>query len=230
MPRPESVFVGCPYATSVRKTYARLKSELEAETPLRVVLADTATISSTDDLLEHITDLIGESAACIFDATGNNPNVSLEVGLAHALPVDFLITLSTRKPRKPSKKQPGGKQPVAKKVSTASKVIMADLQGRMRIEYKAFPSLKDQVKKRYLAKLPYMTRWLDFEKNHRSYVPYALRVVAEIRASGRTTAARVEAILSGSGITTTALTEALTRKRLVTVRRGKDGGYFYPAK
>jgi hypothetical protein len=225
MPRPELVFMGCPYTANVRKLYSRLKSELEAETPLRIVLADTATISSTDDLLEHITDLIAESAACVFDATGNNPNVSLEVGLAHALPVDFLITLSTRKPRKAS-----AKQVVAKQTPSASRVIMADLQGRMRIEYKAFPALKDQVKKRYLSKLPYMTRWLEFEKNHKSYVPYALRVIAEIRSSGRTTAARVEAILSGSGITTTALTQALTKKRLITVRRGKNGGYFYPAK
>jgi hypothetical protein len=217
--------MGCPYTANVRKLYSRLKSELEAETPLRIVLADTATISSTDDLLEHITDLIAESAACVFDATGNNPNVSLEVGLAHALPVDFLITLSTRKPRRAS-----AKQAVVKQTPSASRVIMADLQGRMRIEYKAFPALKDQVKKRYLSKLPYMTRWLEFEKNHKSYVPYALRVIAEIRSSGRTTAARVEAILSGSGITTTALTQALTKKRLITVRRGKNGGYFYPAK
>jgi len=225
MAKPEQVFVGCPYTANTRKIYRRLKAELEADTPLHFVFADTATITSADDLLEYITELIVDSACCIFDATGNNPNVSLEVGLSHALPVDFLITLSTRKPRKAGTRRASGKPG-----PDPSRAIMADLQGRTRIEYKAFRGLKEQVKKRYLSKLPYMTRWLEFEKNHKSYIPYALRLFAEIRSSGRTTAARVEAILSGSGIPTTALTEALTKKRLITVRRGKNGGYFYPSK
>ena len=67
--------------------------------PSHLVLADTTAISSTDYLLEHITALIRESAACIFDATGGNPNVSLEVGIAHALPAEFLLTMYTRRPR-----------------------------------------------------------------------------------------------------------------------------------
>ena len=225
MARPEQVFVGCPYTSNLRSGYARLKEELEAETPLRLVFADTTPISSTDDLLNHITELISDSSCCVFDATGNNPNVSLEVGVAHALPVDFVVVLSTRKPRKAR-----GRPKAAKKPSVPPKAIMADLQGRMRIEYKTFPALKDQLRRRYLEKQPYMAGWLQFERDRKSYVPYALKVIGEIRASGRTTAARVEAILSGSGISTTALTTALTKKKLITVRRGKNGGYFYPSR
>ena len=93
MAKAYQVFVGCPFLTAIRKNYDKLKSELERETPLHVLLADTTSITSTDYLLEHITTLIRESAGCIFDATGGNPNVSLEVGIAHALPADFLIEI-----------------------------------------------------------------------------------------------------------------------------------------
>ena len=99
MSKHHQIFIGCPFLNSIRKNYDKLKRELEKETPLHVVLADTTAISSTDYLMEHITILIRESAGCIFDVTGGNPNVSLEVGIAHALPADFLLTLYTRKPR-----------------------------------------------------------------------------------------------------------------------------------
>lgn len=221
MARPEQLFVGCPFQTRVRRHYDRLKAELEAETPLRVVLADTASITSSDDLLEHITTLIRESAACLFDATGANPNVSLEVGLAHALPTDFLLTISTRQPRLPR---------AGRAASDRLRPIIADLQGRNRIEYKTYRSLKDQVLRRYLAGLPYLKRWHEFEKNYRSYAPLALAVLHEIRASGRTSRPRLDAILSASGISVTALTRALTRHRLVSVRGGRDGGYVYPSR
>jgi hypothetical protein len=39
MPGPKRVFVGCPFTRSRRKSHGRLKPELEAETPLRLVLA-----------------------------------------------------------------------------------------------------------------------------------------------------------------------------------------------
>ena len=102
------IFIGCPFKPAIRKVYDKLKTELENETPLHIVLADTTAISSTDYLLEHITNLIRDSAGCVFDVTGANPNVSLEVGIAHALPADFLLTIKTRKPRsaRPDTDQP----------------------------------------------------------------------------------------------------------------------------
>jgi len=224
--KPQQVFIGCPYKPSVRKNYDKLKIELEAETPLHVVLADTTSITSTDYLLEHITELIRDSAACVFDATGANPNVSLEVGIAHALPADFLLTLSTRKPRSGTQKTKKRSKPGPDLI----KPIIADLQGRNRIEYKTYASLKQHVVDRYLSTLPYMKRWAQFCKDNASYAPYALTVFQEIRTSGRTVRPRLEAALSGSGITVTALAAALTKARLVTVRRGRDGGYFYPTK
>src|SRR5215470_14747078 len=93
------IFIGCPFLPAIRKNYDQLKEDLENESPLRLVLADTTAISSTDYHLESITNLIRDAAGCIFDATGGNPNVSLEVGIAHAMPADFLLTMYTRKPR-----------------------------------------------------------------------------------------------------------------------------------
>jgi hypothetical protein len=245
MARPEQIFVGCPFQSRLRRNYDRLKAELEAETPLRVVLADTASITSSDDLLEHITDLIRDSAACLFDATGANPNVSLEVGIAHALPTNFLLTISTRQlhPLRDARRDPlrdARRDPLRDARRDPRKTgrpaldrlrpIIADLQGRNRIEYKTYRSLKEQVLRRYLAELPYLKRWRDFEKNHRSYVPLALPLLHEIRASGRTSRPRLDAILSSTGIAATALLRALSHHRLITVRGGRDGGYFYPTR
>src|SRR6267378_4616862 len=175
MPRIQQVFIGCPFLTAIRENYDQLKSDLEKESPLHVVLADTTAISSTDYLLEHITSLIRESAACIFDATGGNANVSLEVGIAHALPADFLLAMYTRKPRTQQK---------AEKVLESEgerRPIISDLQGRNRIEYKTYPSLKAQVKSRYLSRLPYMQRWAQFQKRYASRVAPALQLFQEMR-------------------------------------------------
>ena len=48
MPKIYQVFVGCPFAKEIRRNYDRLKRELEAETPLSIVLADTVGVSRVD--------------------------------------------------------------------------------------------------------------------------------------------------------------------------------------
>jgi len=119
---------------------------------LHIVLADTTAVTSTDYLLEHITGLIRESGASVFDVTGGNPNVSLEVGVAHALPADFLLALYTRRPRS----QRDAEQALQRKGEV--KPIISDLQGRNRIEYKTYNALKKQLLTRYLDRLPYMKK------------------------------------------------------------------------
>jgi len=194
MPKIHQVFVGCPYRRIIRKNYDRLKRDLERETPLHIVLADTTTIPSTNYLLEHITSLIRESAGCIFDTTGGNPNVSLEVGIAHALPADFLLALYTRRPSSCSERG----QVLDR--SDEVKPIIADLQGRNRIEYKTYKGLKEQILARYHSRLPYIRRWNDFCKRNRVLIKPALRVLGEVRDSGKTVRSRVAALLDGSGI------------------------------
>ena len=222
MAKPHQVFVGCPFSNPIRKNYDRLKREIERETPLHVVLADTTAVSSTDYLLEHITTLIRESAACIFDVTGGNPNVSLEVGIAHALPADFILAFYTRKRRSAAEK--------ALDKLGETKPIISDLQGRNRIEYKQYGPLKEQLLKRYLSRMPYMERWRRFKKSHSSYERFALQIFEEVRDSGRTLNSRVSATLAGSGITSTDFGKALTKERLLTVKRGRQGGWYYPTR
>ncbi len=218
MSKQHQVFVGCPFLHAVRKNYDRLKSELEAETPLHIVLADTAAVSSTDYLLEHITNLIRESAACLFDATGGNPNVSLEVGIAHTMPADFLLALYTRKAR--------AQQTFEKELRQAGEVkaIISDLQGKNRVEYKTYAVLKEQVLTRFLSRLPYMKRWNDFKKGNSSLVKHALQVFEDLRPSGRSLRTRVIAALDGTGISADDLLRALVTAKLITVKRGRGGG------
>lgn len=222
MAKSHQVFVGCPFLNAIRKNYDKLKAELEAETPLHIVLADTASITSTDYLLEHITTLIRESAGCIFDATGGNPNVSLEVGVAHALPADFLLALYTRKPRS----QRDAQETLEREGEV--RPIISDLQGRNRIEYKTYASLKKQVMPRYLDRLPYVKRWNDFRNRHRVLVKPALGVFSEIRTSGRTVRPRLIAMLDGTGIQADTLLTTLSQSKLLTVKRGRSGGIYYP--
>jgi hypothetical protein len=224
MSKQYQVFIGCPFLHAVRKNYDRLKGELEAETPLHIVLADTTAVSSTDYLLEHITSLIRESAACIFDVTGGNPNVSLEVGIAHTMPADFLLALYTRKPR--------AQQTSEKELREAGEVkaIISDLQGKNRVEYKTYGVLKDQLVSRFLVRLPYMKRWNDFKKRNTSLVKHALQVFDDVRSSGRSLRPRVIAALEGTGIDADNLLTALVGTKLITVKRGRAGGIYYASR
>lgn len=224
MAKMHQVFVGCPFSSNIRNLYDRLKVDLERETPLHIVLADTAAISSTDYLLQSITSLIRDSATCIFDATGGNPNVSLEVGVAHALPASFLLALNSRKPRAVSG---SGKTP--HRVSEVRPII-SDLQGRNRVEYKTYDSLKKQVLSRHLEPLPYFRRWTEFKKRHSALVKPALQIFEEVRTSGRTVRPRVITMLDGTGLDANELLKALSDAKLLVVRQGRSGGIFYSAK
>ncbi len=218
MPKIYQVFIGCPFAKEIRNSYDRLKKDLEAATPLSIILADTVGVSSSDYLLEHITELIRDSAGCIFDATAANPNVSLEVGIAHTIPTDFILTLKTRKPR------------AAEKETPELRSIISDLQGKNRVEYKTYNTLRTKVEERFLADLPYMTRWKRFRNDHKGLVPYVLKFFTDVRSSGRSTRPRLQAILDGSGFNISDATDAMRSARLISVQRGRSGGYFYPAK
>jgi hypothetical protein len=218
------VFIGCPFAKAIRKNYDRLKRDLEKETPLHLILTDTVAISSTDFLLEHITSLIRESAGCIFDVTGGNPNVSLEVGIAHALPAEFILAMYTRRPRRRSA------QSSSPEKNADVKPIISDLQGRNRIEYKTYVALKDLVLRRFSPKLPYMSRWQEFKSENASLAPHALKVFEQLRPSGRTLRPRVIALLDGSGIDPDNLLRKLSDHKLLAVKTGRHGGIYYPTK
>jgi hypothetical protein len=225
MLKPYQVFIGCPFAREIRSSYDRLKREVEKETPLSLVLADTVGISSSNYLLDSITTLIRESVSCIFDATGGNANVSLEVGIAHTMPVDFVLTMRTRKPSAKAQLREAG-QPGTREVRT----IISDLQGKNRIEYKEYGGLKKQLDHRYFAHLPLMKRWHAFAKQNKEMVPYALALFEDLRSSGRSQTSRLAAHVEGSGFSAAQVLSALVAQKLVVVKRGRTGGIFYPPK
>ena len=225
MIKPYQVFIGCPFAKEVRSSYDRLKREVEAETPLSLVLADTVGISSSNYLLDSITTLIRESVSCIFDATGANANVSLEVGIAHTVPVDYVLTMRTRKPSAKAQEREAG-TPGTREIRS----IISDLQGKNRLEYKEYGGLRRQLDLRYFSRLPYMKRWQTFAKQNNKMIPYAVALFEDLRSSGRSQTSRLAAHVEGSGFTTAQILAALSAQKLVLVKRGRTGGIFYPPK
>jgi hypothetical protein len=103
-----SVFVGCPYGGKF--PFAAFKASLD-RIPFRWYYADTHL--STRHLLGILTSYIKTVDYCIFDISLWNPNVSLELGLAEGLGVEYYILLNRK----------------------LSKGVPADIQGLQRIEY-----------------------------------------------------------------------------------------------
>lgn len=222
MSLPQQIFIGCPFSKDIRNNYDKLKKHIESITPLSLVLADTVGVSSSDYLLTHITDLIRDSSACIFDATGSNPNVALEIGIAHTVPVNFIITLKTRKtPRRSTTAE--------EKSAKEARSIISDLQGKNRIEYKQYDSLQNQLIERFINNLPYMKRWREFERKNKKLAPLLLPIFQDIRGSGRTTKSRLDQQLYGTGFGPYNALNALRAAKLVRVLQGSKGGILYPA-
>ncbi len=81
-----SVFVGCPYAP--QRKLDQFKQALE-RLPIEFVYADSAI--RTQHVMERIRRGITRTDYSLFDITGWNPNVTLEVGLAEGLNKDYYI-------------------------------------------------------------------------------------------------------------------------------------------
>ncbi len=106
-----SVFVGCPYKP--KKTFERLRQVL-GHIPLEFVYADSSI--STQHVLERIRRGITRTDYSLFDITGWNPNVTLEVGLAEGLNKPYYILF---RPGRGAQQEPP-----------------ADLKGVQRFQYK----------------------------------------------------------------------------------------------
>jgi hypothetical protein len=108
--------------------------------------------------------------------------------------------------------------------------IISDLQGKNRIEYKTYDGLREQLETRYLATLPYMKRWQQFKKDNKAMAPHVLKMFSDLRSSARSTRTRLAASLEGTGLNVTAVTDALVKAKLISIQRGRSGGYSYPFK
>jgi hypothetical protein len=85
-------FVACPYGG--RFPFSRFKKALKF-LPLRFVYADTQI--KTQQLLERIRGEIAKCDFALFDVTGWNPNVTLELGLADGLNKPYYILYNQKR-------------------------------------------------------------------------------------------------------------------------------------
>jgi hypothetical protein len=122
---PNQVFVGCPWKT-VRPKYEKAIESLNKKYPLSFVIIGRDASQEAEDLLETIKTKLISSSYAIFDATGGNPNVSLEFGFAEANSIPRALYTSTHKASRRGDDQPA---------------IIADLAGKKRNIYKTQKSL-----------------------------------------------------------------------------------------
>lgn len=111
-----TVFVGAPFAPA--STFAGLKKALD-NVPLEFLFADSSI--KTKQLLERVRTGITRADYSLFDITGWNPNVTLELGLAEGLNEDYYVLF---KPGKGAQREPP-----------------ADLRGLQRITYKTLAGM-----------------------------------------------------------------------------------------
>lgn len=93
-----TVFVGCPY--SPQATYDALRKALQ-RVPIEFLYSDSSI--KTKHVLDRIRAGIVRADFCLFDITEWNANVTLELGLAEGLNVDYYVVF---KPGRGSKKEP----------------------------------------------------------------------------------------------------------------------------
>lgn len=93
MPR-RNVFVAYPYSLFPRDDYRNVFQNIEKSHPVNFRFADD--FISNDYILEKIRKMIDECDLSLFDITGWNPNVTLELGIATALNREPYILFNTR--------------------------------------------------------------------------------------------------------------------------------------
>lgn len=112
------VFLGIPWRV-VRPKYERAVNKLRTKYPLSFVIVGRGDKQDARDLFNVIKERVLSSSYAVFDATGDNANVSLEYGFAEAHEVPRAIYLSTHAAARRSKDAP----------------IIADLAGKTQNRY-----------------------------------------------------------------------------------------------
>jgi hypothetical protein len=125
------IFIGLPWKT-VKTKYDRAIVKLEKKYPLYLTIVGRNDGQNAANLFEIIKKRISSSSEAIFDATGGNPNVSLEYGYAEGIDIKRTIFVSEHK---------------AAKKPTASSPIISDLAGQRRVLYKTEVKLATELEK-----------------------------------------------------------------------------------
>jgi len=113
------VFIGCPWKI-VRGKYERAIGSLSKKSPVSFTIVGRDDGQDAEDLLKIIKDKLLSSSYAIFDATGGNPNVSLEFGIAETNDIPKALYLSSH---------------AAASRASPDSAIIADLAGKRRQQY-----------------------------------------------------------------------------------------------
>jgi hypothetical protein len=128
---PNQIFVGLPWR-NVRPKYDRIIIDLEKKYPLHFSIVGRNDGQEATDLFEIIKSRIESSSCAVFDATGGNPNVSLEYGYAEGIGVPRYIFLSAHQ---------------AAQRNSSGTPIISDLHGMRRVQYKTERTLSTELHK-----------------------------------------------------------------------------------
>ena len=113
----KKVFVAYPYSLSGYRDFVASAGEGIVE----LIYADE--VITSKHILEKITDLMKESDLSLFDLTGPNANVALELGVAIGLNLNYRVLLN----------------------ASSDKDVFSDMRGWDQLRYTTFDELKDKL-------------------------------------------------------------------------------------
>lgn len=151
-----TVFVAYPYKLYPQADYRRVYKNLASAFDVKFEFADEKITSM--HILQKIADLIRSSAFGLYDISGWNPNVTLELGLAFGLNERAYIAID------PSK--------------TDIKEVPSDVRGLDRIEYSSYAELEEGVGRLLGQELP-VERTHEVENQLDKLRTEAIRLVSE---------------------------------------------------
>jgi hypothetical protein len=140
---PNQIFIGLPWK-NIRAKYVRVADILSRSYPLSFVIVGREETQDAEELLDIIKRNIDSSSYAVFDATQNNPNVSLEYGYAEAQGIRKALYLCSRRTS-------GNKE----------HSIISDLAGKRRNHWTTEKSLTSLMK-RLAEGHPYTKRFRQF--------------------------------------------------------------------
>jgi hypothetical protein len=160
---PNQIFIGLPWK-NIRAKYVRVADILSKTYPLSFVIVGREERQDAEELLDIIKRNIDSSSYAVFDATHNNPNVSLEYGYAEARGIRKALYLCSRR-------TPGNRD----------HSIISDLAGKRRNHWTTEKSLTSLMK-RLAEDHPYTKRFRQFSASELNALPKGAKRRARILA------------------------------------------------
>ncbi len=205
MPLKKQVFVAYSYKTYAKADYRRVFSDLEKQYDVRFIFADEKITNM--HIMQKIISYIRSSDFSLFDISGWNPNVTLELGFAMAHSDSWYICLNPEK--------------------TEIKEVPSDLRGLDRIEYASYDELGRKLATLIEQRYPRRTQVVSIEQHldelRRQFRAFmettddglTMQAIAQILQVGVPVAQLVVAPLAAAGVLRTTGARKATRYYLV---------------